>query len=63
MRDKPVFTTPANPGIKIWRYMDFTKFVSMLENGGLFFARADQLEDEFEARDAATLAHHVTADL
>jgi hypothetical protein len=28
--------------------MDFTQFVSMLENKGLFFTRADLLEDKFE---------------
>lgn len=28
--------------------MDFTKFVSMLENRGLYFARADHLGDRFE---------------
>ena len=29
-QDHPVFQEPANPGVKIWRYMDFTKFVSLL---------------------------------
>lgn len=33
---------------RIWRYMDFTKFVAMLENGGLFFSRLDCLGDPFE---------------
>lgn len=46
--DHPVFQAPANPQVKIWRYLDFTKFVSMLENKGLFFSRADQLGDPFE---------------
>lgn len=32
----------------LWRYMDFTKFVSLLEKQALFFARADKLEDPFE---------------
>jgi hypothetical protein len=32
----------------LWRYMDFTKLVSMLESRSLYFARLDQLEDEFE---------------
>jgi hypothetical protein len=43
-----IFQTPTNPDIKIWRYMDFTKFVSMLEHQGLFFPRADFLGDPFE---------------
>lgn len=33
---------------KIWRYMDFTKFVDILENQALFFARSDRFEDKFE---------------
>jgi len=32
----------------LWRYMDFSKFVAMLKDGGLYFARADQLGDPFE---------------
>ena len=28
---------------KLWRYMDFTKYVSMLSSSSLFFARADTL--------------------
>ena len=44
----PVATPPDVPEIRIWRYMDFTKFVSMLEHKGLFFPRADLLGDPFE---------------
>lgn len=32
----------------IWRYVDFTKFVSLLECQQLWFARADQFEDPYE---------------
>jgi len=32
----------------LWRYMDFTKFVSMLDSGSLYFTRADKFEDKFE---------------
>ncbi|MCY4285412.1 MAG: DUF2971 domain-containing protein [Thiotrichales bacterium] len=32
----------------LWRYMDFTKFVSLLESQSLFFCRADLLGDPFE---------------
>jgi hypothetical protein len=31
-----------------WRYMDFSKFVAMLQQGGLYFSRADQFDDVFE---------------
>jgi len=37
-----------NEDVKIWRYMDFTKFVSLLDTRALFFARADKLGDPFE---------------
>lgn len=32
----------------LWRYMDFTKFVSLLESQALFFCRSDLLGDPFE---------------
>lgn len=44
----PAFPVPDNPKIKIWRYMDFTKFVSMLDHQGVFFPRASKLGDPFE---------------
>jgi hypothetical protein len=45
---KPLFKPPSNPRIKIWRYMDFTKYVSLLEDESLFFCRGDFFEDPFE---------------
>jgi len=42
------FQFPADPNAKIWRYMDFTKVVSILENNALYFPRFDHLEDPFE---------------
>ena len=35
-------------GATLWRYMDFTKLVSLLEHRAIFFARADKLGDPFE---------------
>ena len=32
----------------IWRFMDFTKFVSVLDKGSIFLCRADKLDDSFE---------------
>lgn len=46
--DDPLFIEPEDKTAKIWRYMDFTKFVSMIENKGLFFPTADNLGDPFE---------------
>jgi hypothetical protein len=38
----------VEPGAKLWRYMDLSKFLHLLENRALFFARADNLGDPFE---------------
>ena len=43
----PAFTAPPSTAI-LWRYMDFTKFVSLLDKSSLFFCRADKLGDPFE---------------
>lgn len=32
----------------LWRFMDFTKFVSLLQTKSLFFSRADMFDDVFE---------------
>ena len=46
--EHPIFIKPSNPYQKIWRYMDFTKFVELLNSSSLYFSRADQFEDIFE---------------
>lgn len=33
---------------KIWRYMDFSKYVDLLTTRTLYFSRADKLEDPFD---------------
>lgn len=39
---------PPSEDLVIWRYMDFTKFVSLLETRSIFFVRVAQLDDPFE---------------
>ena len=39
-------TPPRNT--TLWRYMDFTKFASLLKEHALFFVRVDKLGDPFE---------------
>ena len=39
---------PSSGDLIIWRYMDFTKFIAMLENRALFFSRVSHLDDPFE---------------
>jgi hypothetical protein len=38
----------CEPETRLWRYMDFAKFVSLLETRSIHFARADVLGDSFE---------------
>jgi len=44
----PIFGAPENPNIKIWRYMDFTKYIAFLDSHALFFSRSDKFEDPYE---------------
>ena len=37
-----------NDNMTIWRYLDFTKFVSLLDKQALFFCGADKMDDPFE---------------
>ncbi len=48
MVDHPCFTRPEDENCKIWRYMDFTKYVSILQTKCLFFCRSDLFEDPYE---------------
>ena len=45
--EHPEFTPPPKHAA-LWRYMDFTKFVSLISKESLFFPRADKLGDPFE---------------
>ncbi|QRR35658.1 hypothetical protein JNX00_07295 [Hydrogenophaga sp. YM1] len=44
----PVFVQPENEEVRVWRYMDFTKFVSLIDSRRLYFTRADKFDDPFE---------------
>jgi hypothetical protein len=48
IEDHPIFVAPEDEEIKIWRYMDFTKLISLLDTRRLFFSRADSFDDPFE---------------
>jgi len=41
---------PPKENRTIWRYVDFTKFISLLETQKLFFTRSDMFEDPYEGR-------------
>ena len=46
-QESPHCESPSDDAI-LWRYIDFTKFVSLLDKSSLFFDRADKLGDPFE---------------
>ncbi len=46
--EKLILEKPKNEKATIWRYMDFTKFVDLIDKKALFFARTDKLGDPFE---------------
>lgn len=48
MYEKHHACTPPPADAVLWRYMDFTKYVSLLATRALFFARVDKLDDPFE---------------
>ncbi len=43
-----LFMPPENPDTPVWRYMDFTKLVSLLQHEALFFPTVAALDDPFE---------------
>jgi hypothetical protein len=47
-KEHPTFEAPEDKNIKVWRYMDVTKFISLLHTRALFFSRSDKLGDPFE---------------
>jgi hypothetical protein len=50
--EDPFFVLPP-PKQALWRYMDFTKFLAMLEDRALFFSAASNFDDPYEGAVAA----------
>lgn len=48
IQEHPSFPWPKEKGIKIWRYMNFSKFANLLFKNSLFFPKGKLLEDPFE---------------
>lgn len=44
----PLLIQPRDIQVSVWRYLDFTKYVSLLDARALFLPRADLLGDPFE---------------
>ena len=46
----PDLHQPKNLDVKLWRYMDLSKFLNLLIFKSLYFCRADKFEDPYEGR-------------
>src|ERR1700682_5427714 len=44
----PLFRDRPPPEAKLWRYLSFAKFASLLDSGLLHFTRVDRFDDHFE---------------
>jgi len=61
--NSPYIVLPADRNVHLWRYMDFTKYVYLLNRNSLFFCRADKIGDPYEGsvpqvdRDSWTRSH------
>jgi hypothetical protein len=44
----PLFRNAPSPEAKLWRYLSFSKFVSLLDSAQLHFTRVDNFDDHFE---------------
>ena len=40
--EHPDFEQPKDESTKVWRYMDISKFLSLLETSSLYFTRSDK---------------------
>jgi hypothetical protein len=57
--DHPSFRAPQSKTISIWRYMDLSKFLWMLQNSALYFSRADLLGDPYEGHYTEPMAGRI----
>ena len=57
-KEHPEFQKPTDSNGWIWRYLDFTKFVDLLDTRSLFFTRADRFHDRFEGSYTPTNVKH-----
>ena len=46
--EDPFFEAPKNVNATLWRYMDLTRFVALLEDSALFFSAPENFDDPYE---------------
>jgi len=52
----PAFEQPSDTSISLWRYMDLSKFIWMIQRNALFFCRSDRTGDPFEGHYTKAIA-------
>lgn len=61
----PCFPQPGNKSVKVWRYMNLAKLVSLIESRALYLTRLDKMADPYEgsvtARTVAGINAHLRA--
>src|SRR5215831_14836506 len=55
-RTHPVFDQPLDDTISVWRYMDLSKFIWMIQRNALYFCRSDLMGDPFEGHYTKAIA-------
>jgi len=48
LKEDPFFEAPRNQNATLWRYMDLTKFMALLEDSAVFFSAAEEFDDPYE---------------
>src|SRR4051794_14031371 len=57
VREQPAFfRPPLDADVSVWRYMDLTKFLWMLQNKALYFASVPTMNDRYEGHYPQPLA-------
>ncbi len=47
-KEHPDFELPSDESLMVWRYLDLSKFMSLLETSSLYFTRSDKFIDPYE---------------
>lgn len=53
------FPAPADENLKLWRYMDLSKYLDLIQSRTLYFSRIDRLGDPFEGSSTTATAEAV----
>ena len=58
--EHPNLSLPSDLQLRTWRFMDFTKFVALLEESALYFSRLTELSDPLEGFLSKPVVHQMS---